>query len=162
MSYIKNTNQGTTIVELLLYSLLLSIFLLALFNIFSQILNARNRSQSITLVQRNGNYLLTRLASDIKDASSVTTPISIGSSATTMSLTIGTTINTYSLSSGRLQINSHNLNDVDTTVSHFIVKKIGNIGGKSTLQIGFTLTSNIVDTSGAPRSQSYFTATTLR
>lgn len=158
--------SGATLIELLLYIVLLSMLLLSVFNIFSRILSTRNRSLSVSLIQRNGNFLLTKLIADIKSAQAVAAPVNIGGSDTTMSLRIGITTSVYTLNSGRLQVNSGsgniNLNDADTSVSNFIVKKFGNLNGKPALEIGFTLTSLVVEDNGQTKSESYHTITSLR
>lgn len=144
-------NSGTTIVELTLYMGLLSIFIIILFNLFTAILSTQTRSVAVSLVQTNGNFLLTKLTSDINRADSIVLPLAIGASASSMVLKVGTTNATYSISNGRLVIadgsGSNNLNDSDTTISDFVVIKLGNAGGKPGLQISFTITSNVVDNS---------------
>jgi hypothetical protein len=151
INMINKFKPATTIVELTLYMGLLSIFLLILFNLFSQIISTQTRSVAVSLVQTNGNFLLSKLTHDINQASSITSPASIGASATSMTLQIGGTATAYSISNGRLILTdtsgSYNLNDTDTTVSNFMATRLGNSGGKAGLQISFTLTSNVVDNS---------------
>jgi len=130
---------------------LLSIFILILFNLFATILSAQTRSSAVSLVQTNGNFILTKLTSDINQADSIVSPASIGSSLTSMTIKIGTTDATYSLANGRLVLvdssGTFNLNDSDTTVSNFVATRIGNSGGKAGIQLQFSLTSNVVDNS---------------
>ncbi len=160
-----NYHQGTTIVELTLYMGLLSIFIVALFNLFSQILSTQTRSTAVSLVQTNGNFLLTKLTHDINQADAIITPASIGSSGTTMVLRIGTTNATYTISGNRLQLTdatgSYNLNDVDTTISNFSVVRLGNSGGENGLRLSFTITSDVVDNSGV-KTKSFTTFATIR
>jgi hypothetical protein len=157
--------QATTIVELTLYMGLLSIFLVVMFNLFSQIISTQTRSVAVSLVQTNGNFLLTKLTHDINQANAITVPASIGSSAVTMTLTIGTTNATYTVTDGRLVMTdtsgSYNLNDADTTVSNFIITRLGNSGGKAGLKIVFTLTSNVIDNSNI-KSKTFNTFAALR
>lgn len=157
--------KATTIVELTLYMGLLSIFLVILFDLFSQIISTQTRSVAVSLVQTNGNFLLTKLTHDINQAAAIATPLSLGSSASTMTLTIGSTNASYAVSNGRLVMTdssgTFNLNDVDTTLSDFVVTRIGNSGGKAGLKIVFTLTSNIADNSSI-KTKTYQTFATLR
>ncbi|MFA5025494.1 MAG: hypothetical protein WC503_03245 [Candidatus Shapirobacteria bacterium] len=157
--------KATTIVELTLYMGLLSIFLLILFDLFSQIISTQTRSVAVSLVQTNGNFLLSKLTHDINQANAITIPASIGSSAVSMTLTIGTTNASYTVSNGRLTITdssgTFNLSDVDTTVSNFVVTRLGNSGGKAGLKIIFTLTSNVVDNSNL-KTKTYQTFVSLR
>lgn len=160
-----NYKKATTIVELTLYMGLLSIFLVILFDLFSQIISTQTRSVAVSLVQTNGNFLLSKLTHDINQATAITIPLSLGSSASTMTLTIGSTNATYSVINGRLVMTdssgTFNLNDVDTTLSDFVVTRLGNSGGKAGLKIIFTLTSNVVDNSNI-KTKTYQTFATLR
>lgn len=157
--------KATTIVELTLYMGLLSIFLVILFDLFSQIISTQTRSVAVSLVQTNGNFLLSKLTHDINQASAISNPLSLGSSATTMTLTIGSTNASYAVSNGRLVMTdssgTFNLNDVDTTLSDFVVTRIGNSGGKAGLKIVFTLTSNVADNSSI-KTKTYQTFASLR
>lgn len=162
----KNTlKNATTIVELTLYMGLLSIFLVIIFNLFSQIISTQTRSVAVSLVQTNGNFLLTKLTHDINQANAITAPASIGSSAISMTLTIGTTNSSYTISNGRLTMTdtsgTYNLNDADTTISDFVVTRLGNSGGKAGLKIVFTVTSNVVDNSNI-KTKTYQTFASLR
>jgi hypothetical protein len=160
-----NFKKATTIVELTLYMGLLSIFLVIIFNLFSQIISTQTRSVAVSLVQTNGNFLLTKLTHDINQANAITVPASIGSSAVSMTLTIGTTNASYTISNGRLVMidtsGNYNLNDADTTISDFVVTRLGNSGGKAGLKIVFTVTSNVVDNSNI-KTKTYQTFASLR
>lgn len=157
--------KATTIVELTLYMGLLSIFLVILFNLFSQIISTQTRSVAVSLVQTNGNFLISKLTHDINQANAITAPASIGSSAVSMTLSIGTTNAIYTVTNGRLVMTdssgSYNLNDVDTTITNFVVTKLGNFGGKAGLKLSFTVTSNVVDNSNI-KTKTYQTFAALR
>lgn len=147
---VKHINlQGSTVVELVLYMGLLSIFILALFDIFSQILNTQTRSVAVSLVQTNGNFLLTKLTQDINRAESISVPVAIGDTGNTLTLQIGSTSAVYTITDGRLRMvdstGTYNLNDVDTTISNFNVQKLGNPLGRAGVQLSLTITSNVVD-----------------
>lgn len=158
-------NSGTTIVELTLYMGLLSIFIVILFNLFTAILSTQTRSTAVSLVQTNGNFLLTKLTRDINQTDNIILPLAIGASSTSMILTVGTTNATYALFNGRLVLTdisgNYNLNDSDTTVSDFVITKLGNSGGKPGLQISFTITSNVVDNSNI-KSKTFQTFSAIR
>lgn len=158
-------NSGTTLIELVLYMGLLSIFLLMIFNLFATILATQTRSIAVSLVQTNGNFLLTKLTYDINQADSIITPLAIGTSDVSMVLRLGTSDADYSVSGGRLVLTDSsgpsNLNDIDTTVSDFVVKRLGNSGGRQGLQISFTITSNVIDNTSI-KAKSFQTFATLR
>jgi hypothetical protein len=146
---ITRPNPGDTIVELLLYAALLCIFLLALFNLFSLIISNQTRATAVSLVQSNGNFLLAKLAYDLNQADAITSPLTIGSSAVSMTLVNVGVTTVYSVTNGRLNLSVgtsvNALNDADTAVSNFIVRRLGNVGGSNSLQVGFTVTSLVVD-----------------
>jgi hypothetical protein len=160
-----NFKKATTIVELTLYMGLLSIFLVIIFNLFSQIISTQTRSVAVSLVQTNGNFLISKLTHDINQANAITVPASIGSSALSMTLTVGTTNASYTVTNGRLVMTdatgSYNLNDADTTISNFLATRLGNSGGKAGLELSFTVTSNIVDNSNI-KTKTYHTFASLR
>lgn len=160
-----SSHSGTTVVELVLYMGLLSIFIMILFDLFAQILSTQTRSTGVSLVQTNGNFLLTKLTHDINQADSIITPAAIDATGSSMILKIGATNATYSVSGSRLLLSdasgSYYLNDIDTSVSDFLVKKIGNSTGRPGLQLFFTVSSNIVDNSNI-KTKSFQTFATLR
>jgi hypothetical protein len=147
---------------LLLYAALLCIFLLALFNLFSLIISNQTRATAVSLVQSNGNFLLAKLTYDLNQADAITSPLTIGSSAVSMTLVNVGVTTVYSVTNGRLNLSVgtsvNALNDVDTAVSNFIVRRLGNAGGRNSLQIGFTVTSLVVDNTGAKASDFSTTA----
>jgi hypothetical protein len=157
-------NSGTTVVELILYIGLLSIFILLLFNLFSSLLSSQTRSVAVSLIQTNGNFILTKLTHDINQADSIVSPATLDTPVTTMTLKNGTNNVTYSVVDKRLVLSdatgNHNLNDVDTTFSNFIVRRLGNTGGKQGLEISFTITSNVTDNSNIKTKDFNIFATT--
>lgn len=160
------SQTGNTVIEMLLYLLLLTIFLLAMFNLFGQIISSRSRSASVSLIQRNGNFLINKISQDIRQSSSISVPATIGTSAVSLSLNIGSSNFVYSQNSGLLII-SHGgsdyvLHDLGTHIENFSVHRFGNSPGKPVINVGFTLFSDIVETISAPRSQSYNFSVSLR
>jgi len=142
-------NSGTTIVELILYMGLLSIFMVMVVNLFGQVLSVQTDSVAESYIQTNGNFLLIKLAKDINSSDDIITPSSIGQSATSVVLRSGPNNISYTIINGRLVLTdntgSYNLNDVDTIISDFLVKRLGNSGGKNGLQVSYKITSAISD-----------------
>lgn len=153
-------NSGNTIVELILYLGLLSIFILMLTGLFSQILTAQTGSVTDSYLQTNGNFLLTKLSSDINSADSIITPAAIGTSSVSLTLKTGTENTSYSVVNHRLVLTdssgSYNLNDVDTVISDFNVIRLGNPDGKNGLQISYQITSVIPNQDVKSRNFSTF------
>lgn len=162
----KLNRRGFTIVELIIYMGILSILLMVLTDTFASILEVRKESEAVTAVEQDGNYILAKLFYDISHAQSIGTPASLGTSSNTLQLTIGGVSNTYSLSGGNLQVvNNHGtnvLNGIDSSVSNLSFLRLGNIGGKDTIQMTFTVTSRIVRSGGITETKTYQTSAGLR
>ena len=137
--------KGFTLVELIIYMGLLSIFLFILSQMFAAILDIRTESESISAVEQDGRFIMTRLSYDINRSSSVTTPASLGSSGSSLVLVIGGVNYTYAVSGGNLQLTNNlgtnNLNSSESTISSPTFQRVGNSGGKDTVKIQFTVNS---------------------
>lgn len=164
---LKKSQRGFTLVELMIYMALLAILLTVLTDTFVSIVDLQLESQSTTSVERDGRFLLAKLASDVTSASAITTPASLGGSGSTMTLVINGVSYTYSLSQGNLQLSNSlgtaNLNSNETTISNLSFQRLGNSGGKHSIRITFTVTSNIVRRGEAtPQTKTFVTAAGLR
>jgi type II secretory pathway pseudopilin PulG len=161
----KQSRRGFTIVELIIYMGILSLFLLVMTDTFSSIVDVRRDSEAVTVVEQDGNYLLAKLFYDISHASSIISPASLGSSSSALQLVINGVTNTYSISGGNLQVVNNNgtnvLNSVNSSISNLSFLRVGNTDGKNTIQLSFTVTSNITRASG-PEVQTYQTSVGLR
>lgn len=140
-------NKGFTLVELLLYMGILSIFLSVLAAIFVTALDVGLESDATTSVQRDGTYILAKLAYDIHRASSISLPTSLGDQTNNLKIVVESVDYTYSLDgNGNFtllnNLGTNNLNSYDSNVSHLLVKRLGNAGGiEDTLKINLTITS---------------------
>ncbi len=136
--------RGFTLVELLLFMGIFSIFLIVLTDLFSAIINTRIESEATSSVEEDGRFIISRLAYDISRADSITSP-ALGSGANSLSIVIGGVTYTYQVSSGNFQLTNdlgtNNLNSSETTVSTPIFQRIGNSDGKDTIKITFTVNS---------------------
>ena len=148
--------RGFTLIEIIIYMALLSIFLLTLTDIFVSILDVQLESDATSAVEQDGRFLLSRLAYDINRASAITTPGAIGSSSNTLVMTIGTDTYTYLLSGNNFQLRVNagtpdNLNSSESAISSPTFQKIANsaVGGtKETIRINFTVSSVTQRTQG--------------
>ena len=146
--------KGTTIVELLLYMAILSIFLTVLASVFVQALDVQSESQATSSVEQDGNYILARLNYDIHRAQSINIPATNGATANNFQIVIGGVNYTYSLDANNNLIITNNtginnLNNYGTSVPAFSVTRLGNVGGiENTLKINFTVTSKVKRASG--------------
>jgi type II secretory pathway pseudopilin PulG len=166
MSMIQKIDQkGFTLVEMVLYMGLLTLLLLLFTNIFMAILDTQLSSQSTGSVAQDGRFLYSRLIYDINRASSISLPANLGNTGNTLQLQINGVSYQYALSSGNLMISdatsSAQLNSYDTKISGLQFKRIGNINGKPTIQMTFTVTSKEV-LHGTVDSKSFQTTAGIR
>jgi hypothetical protein len=157
--------RGFTIVELIIYAGILTIFLYVLTNMFTFVLDMQFESESTSAIVQDSRYILARLAYDIGRASSLVTPAALGDQTQTLVLTIGGSNYTYGVTNGNLILTdtagSGALNSYGTTVSNISFRRYGNIGGKHSVRIEFTLASTTERTNG-PQIRDYQVTLSLR
>ena len=149
----RRRREGFTLLELVLYIGIFSILLMVFVQFFSSILDVGQESAAISSVNQDSQFILDRLSFDIHRAQSITTPGVLGEITNSLQIAIDGINYTYYLGSGNLLLSNDSginmLNGFDTTVSNVTFRKIGNIGGKDTIIIGFTLTSKVLRKGGA-------------
>lgn len=133
-----NGNWGFTIVELLLYMGLLTIFLGMILSIFTAIVDVQLESEGTSALEQDSRYIFARLAYDVGRAQTITIPASPGQSATSLQLTIDGAPSTYSLNNGVFSLantlGTNALNSINTTVSSVTFLRLGNADGKQTVR----------------------------
>lgn len=143
--------KGFTIVELLIYMGLLSILLVVLTQISVSIFDLQSQSKAVSSVAQDGRYILTRLNYDTRRASSISAP-ALGQTSSTATLVLDGVSTTYDASSGNLVVSSSGssdqLNSLESNISNLQFRRIGNSGGKNSLEISFTLSSRQNRSSG--------------
>lgn len=152
----KKIQKGVTIVEILVYIGLLSMFMLVLLDVFTAIMGAKLESQSTSTVNQDTRYILSKLAYDIENADTISTPSSFGVAGNSLVLTTGGSTHFYSLDgSGNLNLSvggvPMKLNGIDTEITNISFTKIGNssiVGNKPTIKVSYTVRSRIIETSG--------------
>lgn len=142
---ISDFKSGTTLIELLIYMGLLSIFLVVLTGVFSSIINTQLESKSVSSVEEDGRYILSRMTYDLRRASAISIPTSIGATSPTLRVTIEGSNYTYGLTGNALTLTSpqgtNNISSTDTEISDLSFTRIGNTGGKNTILVEFDITS---------------------
>ena len=140
-------NKGFTLVEILVYMALMSIFLMVLLDVFTITLNTKLTSESNSTVIQDSRYILSKLLYDINNADSITSPV-LGATDSSLQIVSGGVTNVYMLINGNLvKIDSGismNLNSVDTQLDSISFKNIGNVDGKPTIQVVYTVRSKII------------------
>lgn len=154
--------RGSTLVEFLIYIMLLSGFLIILTNIFISIIELKLDSESISFIEQDGRFIMVRLLYDIHRASSITTPAITGNTASNLVLVIGGTDYTYQLNGTDLELTDGSgtarLNSGETIVSGLIFQRIGNPGGKHTVKVQFTVGSVVKRLGGSQTKTFNFTS----
>ena len=159
----KNYKKGYTLIELLIFMGMFSILLVVMTNIFSQIMDVRRESESVSSVEQDGNYILNRFIYDISRASGINIPNAVGVTNTVLDLTIDSTNYVYGLNNENLQLTANSqtyqLNGTNTTISNLSFKRIGNDDNKDTIQLNYTVTS---PGPSGPETKDYQTTVGLR
>jgi type II secretory pathway component PulJ len=151
----KKITKGVTLVELLIYMALVSLFMIILVELFTSILKLELTTQSTTSLASDTRFIVARMGYDIENAKSISVPSPLGQTATSLTFqdTSGTTFTYARDGSNNLTLNGTQINSSDTSISDITFQRIGfDIAKPSTVQVKFTITSNITETSG-PRSQ---------
>ena len=167
--YVKHkSGAGFTLVELLLYMGIFSILLVVLLQIFTSILSVHAESQATSSVNQDGSYIMARLSSDVRQASTVVIP-TLGASSNSLHITGNAIDETYSVNGGNLLLTNNStgttdqLNSVNTTIS-INFTALGNSGpnSKVTVQIVLTTTSKIVRVGSNLQTQTFETTVGTR
>lgn len=139
--------SGFTLVELMVYMGLMGIFLAVLLDIFTITLNTKLAYQSTSAIATDSRYILSKLTYDINNTDGILAP-SLGVTSSTLQLSDLGSTSTYSLDSGNLIKSnggvSYNLNGLDSGLDSISFKNIGNLSGKPTIQIIYTVRSKIL------------------
>lgn len=156
---------GFTIVELLIYMALMSVFLVILMGIFTAALNTKLASESTSAISQDSRYILSKLSYDVNNADSLTSPAPGEVTASLQIITSGST-STYAVNGGNLVKTtggiSMDLNGVDTQIDSISFKNIGNPGGKPTIQLVYTVRSKIIIQGGSTEAQTIETTVGTR
>jgi prepilin-type N-terminal cleavage/methylation domain-containing protein len=147
------SRKGFTIIEILIYLGIFSILLTITLQMFSSIFDIQVESEATSSVAADGKYIMNRFTYDVNRATSITTPSTLGSSTSSLALVINGQTYTYGLSNGNLILQNNTagtadrLNSNDTTVSNLSFIRLDG-GGKDTVQVSYTLTSEAVRRGG--------------
>lgn len=138
-------SKGVTLIELLLYMGILSIFLMVLTDLFVAILSSRTETEAVSAVEQDGRFIISRLAYDVHRAQAITIPATAGQTTTSLVVTIDGNTYTYALTNGELKLTDSlgtvNLTSSETTIPSISFQKIGNGQTSDTVVITFILNS---------------------
>lgn len=167
MKKLLTLQKGFTITELILYMGLLVILIVILARLFSSILDVQLESQSMSSVDLDGKYIISKLIYDMHSMQTgapsndtIVTPQSPGLSGSTLTFKVNSVDHTYTLNNGNMSLTnnygSNNLNSLDTTISDLQFTRIGSGTSRDTIRVSFTLTSKITKDSG-PETRTFRT-----
>lgn len=164
----KKLHKGVTIIELIIYIGLLSIFMLVLLDVFITVLNARLDTESTSSLDQDSRYILTRIINDVGNSEYVYLPSSSGESGNSLMISKNGIEEVFSVDlSGNLilkdGITSEKLNGEDTEITDINFKRLGNIeeGSKPLIKVSYTIRSRVIRTNGQ-ESQTITTTVGLR
>lgn len=141
------TQRGVSLIELVVYMAILSILLIILTAIFTQALDVQSESETVSAVQQDGNYILAKLAYDVRRADRINIPATNGEIGNSFQIVINGANYTYSIDANNNLVLANNsganfLNNSGSSVTGLAVQRLGNMGGvEDTLKIDFTITS---------------------
>ena len=118
--------QGFTLVEMVLYVAICSVFLLSLSGLMSFLLESRVRSQAINEVNQQGTQVMYLITQTIRNGRSIQTP-AIGESSQTLSITTSNTLlnpTVFSLSSTTMMIQEGGKAPVGLTNSRIAISSL--------------------------------------
>src|SRR3989344_5519357 len=96
--------RGFTIIELLVYSGILVVFLYVLTDIFTSVLDMQLSSQTASAVVQDSRYILSRFTYDIGRANDIIVPASLGDQSSSLTIQIGPSNYTYAAVAGDLTL----------------------------------------------------------
>lgn len=140
---IKKT-KGTTIIELVIYMGLLTIFMSLLMSLLTATLNFKTKSESISAVQQDARFILLRLSYDVYNADSVIVPASLGNPEDSLSMVSSGSGVTFAVDANDDLIQTIDgmatkLNGSDTKVTEFSVESLGVLGEDPTIKVNLTI-----------------------
>lgn len=148
----QNYKRGFTLIELILFMGLFSIILLVLTSIFAELMQKQLEIQSMSSVESDKSYILSRLEYDIGRADTIIAPASAGDSTETLVLEIDGNTVTYNLNGTDFELDNagdiQKLNNVRTAISNVTFQRIGNSGGTPTIDLHMNITSIVSEASG--------------
>ena len=139
--------KGFTLIELILYLGLFSIFLTIVLQLFSSIFDIQIESEATSSVGTDGKYIIQRFTHDVNSASSISIPASYGVSENSLTMVIDGETIIYSLNGDNLQLanqtlgTADQLNSSETSVSSLTFLRLDG-GGEDSVRVSFTLTSD--------------------
>ena len=166
---LKKSAKGYTLIELLLYITILGIVLIIVIDLLFKSLEASVQFRERNELEANASLIFERIKYDIRSATSISVPTTLGETSNYLSLIRNGQTITYTKVSNSLNlsngVSSDNLSSNAVIVENITFQKLGSKleeqGGKQTLKINLTLT-NPAQTKQGILSKSWTTTSGLR
>jgi len=144
--------KGVTLIELVIYMSILSVLLLFFTDMFATLINKQLETESLSHVQQDANYLLSKFTYDFGRASSIEIPAAPGTPISSLRLKIDSALYDYSVHSGNI-ITEHAgvqdvLNSSEVTISNPTFQRLGEGNSHDVVRITFDVTSKIKQRAG--------------
>lgn len=146
MTKIFKKTGGYTLVELLIYFGLVSLLFIQLTSLFLTVLDAKKDVHAVSAVQRDGQFIYSRLVYDINRAEQITEPAALGATSSAIRLNISGVEHRYEVINNILTLTRNGVAiplHSSTIASELRATRLGKVGGKPTLQLQFRITSPI-------------------
>lgn len=162
--------KGFTLIETLLYLSLSSIMILVIASFWGTLIESRDRSESMSIVNSEGTYLVNSIAQIIRNADSITSPTATNSAgAITMTTFVpaeSPTVIALSGSNINLTLGAGapvQLNSTRTIINSLVFRNVSNTSTAGSVRIELSLSYN--NTSGKASlnyTQTYYATATLK
>ena len=136
---------GVTLIELLIVMAILPMLLVMVSSMFGSFMDGQERAVAQAAINQEQQYLLEKLAYDVGQSSAIVLPATDGESGATLRLQTAAGTVEYVLSGVTLmRILSESSAPVTSTrvlVDTFAVQRLGNVEGKDSVRLHFSLSS---------------------
>ena len=160
---ISNKTSGFTIIEVMIFTLIFSLFLLLATQLFLTIKSVTANSASMANLQQNMTRVFSDVNQTIRGAEEVTFPTAKGAGSS-LNLNSGQIV--YQLSGGVMQKviggQAYDLTDAGVTISSLIFENVGEATQSASVKVNMTFDSNYLLEGGRTVSEDMQTTLTLR
>ena len=142
MNRVGNNHAGFTLVELLLYMVILSTMLGVLTSFVVMTYKVRVKSQVVAEVEQQGNQTMDIITQAVRNSSAINLPVAQASGAT---LTINSSTTTFDMNANKIRMNDGVAYDIvsnKVAASGLLFTNVTETGGPGSVRIQFTLTYN--------------------
>ncbi|MCH7541192.1 prepilin-type N-terminal cleavage/methylation domain-containing protein [Patescibacteria group bacterium] len=170
-SFLKNSQKGATLIELLLYFSLLGILLTVVTDLMLRTSEFSLEAAAKNDLQEDARFIISKFGYDIRRADSVSLPANLGDISSTLEFTLGTEDHSYNLAGTDLEYaietrppprtQTANFNSNLTKVTSLTFQRLGNVNGNHLIKINFEL-EVVKRQKGVPNTKTFETVVGIR